>query len=128
MADTETTSAKLGQAALVTEIEKTRAELARTIDAITDRVNPSKVAQRTSAQVRDRLAQVDPLIGGAVALAAVSIASYLVWRKLRRLSPGAANHGASQGGTTAQPGRNQGSSYPPEPPPGSSVQRVHAAG
>ena len=84
MADTQTTSAKLGQAALVTEIEKTRAELARTIDAITDRVSPSKVARRTSAQVRGRLAQVDPLIGGAVALAAVSIASYLVWRRLKR--------------------------------------------
>jgi Protein of unknown function (DUF3618) len=84
MADTQTTSAKLGQAALVTEIEKTRAELARTIDAITDRVSPAKVAHRTSAQVRDRLAQVDPLVGGAVALAAVSIASYLVWRRLKK--------------------------------------------
>src|SRR5215469_16708612 len=88
MADTQTTSAKLGQAALVTEIEKTRAELARTIDAITDRVSPSKVAQRTSAQVRDRLGQVDPLVGGAVALAAVSVTCYLVWRRLKRLFPG----------------------------------------
>ena len=84
MADTQTTSAKLGQAALVTEIEKTRAELARTIDAITDRVSPSKVAQRTSAQVRDRLGRVDPLVGGAVALAAVSVTCYLVWRRLRK--------------------------------------------
>ena len=83
MADTQTTSAKLGQAALVTEIEKTRAELARTIDAITDRVSPSKVAQRTSAQVRDRLGQVDPFVGGAVVLAAASITCYLVWRRLR---------------------------------------------
>jgi hypothetical protein len=84
MADTQTTSAKLGQAALVTEIEKTRAELARTIDEITERVSPSKVAQRASAQVRDRLGQVDPLVGGAVALAAVSVTCYLVWRRLRK--------------------------------------------
>jgi hypothetical protein len=84
MADTETTSGKLGQAALVTEIERTRADLARTIDAISDRVSPSKVAQRTSAQVRERLAQVDPLVGGAVALAAVSVTCYLVWRRLKK--------------------------------------------
>ena len=61
-----------------------RQELARTIDAISDRVSPSKVARRTSAQVRDRLRQVDPLIGGAVALAAVGVTCYLVWRRLKR--------------------------------------------
>lgn len=84
MAEPEIDSAKLGQAALVTEIEKTRHELARTIDAISDRVSPSKVARRTSAQVRDRLRRVDPLIGGAVALAAVSVTCYVVWRRLKR--------------------------------------------
>jgi hypothetical protein len=84
MADTQTTSAKLGQAALVTEIERTRTDLARTIDAISDRVNPAKVAQRTSAQIKDRVSQVDPLVGGAVALAAVSVTCYLVWRRLKK--------------------------------------------
>ena len=67
VAETETGSAKLGQQALVTEIEKTRMELAKTIDAISDRVS-----------------QVDPLVGGAIALAAVSLTSYLIWRRLRR--------------------------------------------
>ena len=80
----EIDSAKLGQAALVTEIEKTRKELARTIDEISDRVSPSKVAQRTSAQVRAQLSQVDPLIGGSVVLAAVSVTCYLVWRRLKK--------------------------------------------
>jgi type VI protein secretion system component VasF len=75
---------KPGQAALVTEIDKTRADLARTIDAISDRVSPSRVAQRTSAEVRERLRQIDPLVGGAVALAAVSVTCYFVWRKLRK--------------------------------------------
>jgi hypothetical protein len=84
MADTQTTSAKLGQAELVTEIERTRTDLARTIDAISDRVNPAKVAQRTSAQIKGRLSQVDPLVGGAVALAAVSVTCYLVWRRLKK--------------------------------------------
>jgi len=84
MADTETTSMKPGQAALVTEIEKTRADLARTIDAISDRVSPSRVAQRTSARIRQQLSQVDPLIAVPVALVAVSVTSYLVWRRLRK--------------------------------------------
>jgi Protein of unknown function (DUF3618) len=84
MAETQAGSAKLGQAELVTEIENTRAELARTIDAIADRVTPSKVAQRTALEVRAKLNQVDPLVGGAVALAAVSVTCYLIWRRLKK--------------------------------------------
>jgi len=69
---------------LVSEIDRTRAELARTIDEITDRVSPAKVARRTTDRVRDRISQVDPLIGGAIALAAVSVACYLIWRRVRK--------------------------------------------
>lgn len=84
MAETETDTAKLAPSALVTEIERTRADLARTIDEIADRVSPSKVAQRASREVRVRISQVDPMIGGALALAAVSVTSYLIWRRLRK--------------------------------------------
>ena len=70
--------------ALVGEIERTRADLARTIDEIADRVAPRNVARRTLEQAKDRLSQVDPLIGGAVVLAAVSVTCYLIWRRLRR--------------------------------------------
>lgn len=77
--------AALAPAALVGEIERTRANLAKTIDEITDRVSPANVARRTASQVKKRLSQVDPLIGGAAALAAVSVVGYLVWRRLRRL-------------------------------------------
>ncbi|HEV3382634.1 MAG TPA: DUF3618 domain-containing protein [Trebonia sp.] len=84
MAESEIDTAKLAPRALVTEIERTRTELARTIDEIADRVSPSKVAQRTSQQVRVKVSQVDPLIAGAVALAAVSLTSYLIWRRLRK--------------------------------------------
>jgi hypothetical protein len=84
VAETETGSVKLGQQALVTEIERTRKELAQTIDAISDRVSPGKVAQRATARARDRVSQIDPLVGGAIALAAVSLTSYLIWRRLRR--------------------------------------------
>lgn len=84
MAETETDAANLAPPELVTEIERTRDELARTIDEIADRVSPSKVMERTSAQVREKISEIDPLIGGAVALAAVSVTAYLIWRKVRK--------------------------------------------
>lgn len=84
MAETETDPADLAPRELVTEIERTRDQLARTIDEIADRVSPSKVMERTSAQVREKISEIDPLIGGAIALAAVSVTAYLIWRKVRK--------------------------------------------
>jgi hypothetical protein len=84
MAETDIESSKLAPAALVSQIESTRADLARTIDEIADRVSPSKVARRTTDQMRERISQIDPLIGGAVVLAAVSVTCFVVWRRLRR--------------------------------------------
>jgi hypothetical protein len=74
----------LAPSALVGEIERTRADLARTIDEIADRVAPANVARRTLDQAKERLSQVDPLIGGAIALGVVSVVGFLVWRKLRK--------------------------------------------
>jgi hypothetical protein len=84
MAETDIENTKQAPQELVGEIERTRAELARTIDEISDRVSPAKVARRTTDRVRERISQVDPLIGGAVALAAVSVTCYLIWRRLRK--------------------------------------------
>jgi hypothetical protein len=84
MAETETDPVNLAPRELVTEIERTRSELTRTIDEIADRVSPSRVAQRASARVREQINQIDPLVGGAVALAAVSVTCYLIWRRIRR--------------------------------------------
>jgi type VI protein secretion system component VasF len=84
MADTDIDTTKLAPDTLVTEIERTRAELARTIDEISDRVSPSKVARRTTDRVRERISQIDPLVGGAVAAAAVGVTCYLLWRRLRK--------------------------------------------
>jgi len=70
-------------AELVDEIERTRANLAQTIDEITDRVTPANVARRAADETKERLSQIDPLIGGAVALAVVSVTCYFVWRKAR---------------------------------------------
>ncbi len=77
-------STKLPPQALIGEIERTRAELARTIDEISDRVSPSKVAQRTASRARERLGQIDPLIGGAAALAVVGVTCFVLWRRLRK--------------------------------------------
>ena len=89
MAETDIETKAAGQAnlpptALVGEIERTRADLARTIDEIADRVSPGNVARRTADRAKERFSQVDPLIGGAAALAAVSVTCYLIWRKLRK--------------------------------------------
>jgi type VI protein secretion system component VasF len=69
---------------LVDEIERTRANLAQTIDQIADRVAPANVARRAVDQARERLSQVDPMVGGGIALAAASVTCYFIWRKLRK--------------------------------------------
>jgi Protein of unknown function (DUF3618) len=80
--DIDTTSATPG--ALVGEIERTRADLARTIDQIADRVAPANVVRRTTDRAKEKLSQIDPLVGGAVALAAASVTCYLIFRKIRK--------------------------------------------
>ena len=91
MAEMDLDNPKVPPAVLVAQIENTRADLARTIDEIADRVLPANVARRTVDRVREkiseageRISQTDPLISGAVALAAVSVACFVVWRRLRK--------------------------------------------
>jgi uncharacterized protein DUF3618 len=84
MAETDLEHSKVPTDVLVTRIENTRADLARTIDEIADRVSPANVARRTGDRVREKVSQIDPLVGGAVALAAVSFTCFLVWRRLRK--------------------------------------------
>ncbi len=80
MADTD--AKPVDQDALVADIDRTRAQLARTIDAISDRVSPKKNVNRALEQVRLRAAQVDPLIAGAAAAAVVvSVTALFLWRR-----------------------------------------------
>jgi hypothetical protein len=83
MADAETDAKPLDQDALVADIDRTRAELARTIDAISDRVSPKKTVSRALDQVRRRASQVDPLIAGA-ATAAVLVSVTVIFLVRRR--------------------------------------------
>src|SRR5947207_14020300 len=70
MADAETDARPVDQDALVADIDRTRAELARTIDAISDRVSPKKNVHRPMEQLGQRTGQVDPLMAGAARPAA----------------------------------------------------------
>ena len=83
MADTD--ARPVGQDELVADIDRTRAELARTIDAISDRVSPKKNARRALDQVRQRAAQLDPVIvASAATVVAVSVVVLVVWRRRKR--------------------------------------------
>jgi hypothetical protein len=96
MADADTDAQPVDQDALVADIDRTRTELARTIDAIADRVSPKKNVARTMEQIRRRTdrameqvrqgaSQIDPLVAGAAAAAvAVGITALFLWRRSRR--------------------------------------------
>ncbi|MGH3164053.1 MAG: DUF3618 domain-containing protein [Streptosporangiaceae bacterium] len=83
MADAETDAKPVNQDALVADIEQTRVQLARTIDAIADRVSPQKNLSRALGQVRQRTSRVDPLIAGA-ATAAVLVSVTVIFLVRRR--------------------------------------------
>jgi tetrahydromethanopterin S-methyltransferase subunit G len=109
MADTD--ARPVDQKALMADIDRTRAELARTIDAISDRVSPKKnmsrameqvrqranevgqrvnhevneVGQRVNREVGQRASQVDPLVIGAAAAAVlVGVTVLFLVRRRRR--------------------------------------------
>jgi Protein of unknown function (DUF3618) len=69
--------------ALVKEIERTRENLARTIDTLTQRVSPANVARRALSRVLDQASRPEvQLVAGAAAAAVVTVA-VLAWRRRR---------------------------------------------
>ena len=85
MADAEIDAKPVDQDALVADIDRTRAELARTIDAISDRVSPKRNAHRALEQIRQRAGQVDPVMVGAAATAVlVSVTVIFLVRRRKR--------------------------------------------
>lgn len=69
--------------ALVKEIESTRENLARTIDALTERVSPGNVARRALSRLREQASRPEAQLAGGVALITVAAAAYLLWRRRR---------------------------------------------
>jgi len=85
MADADIEAKSGDQDALVADIDRTRAELARTIDAISDRLSPRNNVRRAANRIRERVSQVDPrLAGGAAAAVLVVGVTYLVLRRRKR--------------------------------------------
>jgi hypothetical protein len=85
MADAETESKPVDQDALVADIDRTRAQLARTIDAISDRVNPKRNVERVTGQLRQRASHIDPVMVGAAAGAVViGVTVLLLLRRRKR--------------------------------------------
>ena len=85
MADAEIDAKPVDQDTLVADIDRTRAELARTIDAISDRVSPKKNVHRALEQLRQRAGQVDPVMAGAAATAVlVSVTVIFLVRRRKR--------------------------------------------
>ena len=67
---------------VISEIESTRENLARTIDALTERVSPGNVARYTMAEVREQLSRPQVrLAGGAVILVTVAAVGFALWRR-----------------------------------------------
>ena len=71
MADAQPGSKPVDQDTLVADIDRTRAQLARTIDAISERVSPRRNVERAADELRERASQIDPVIAGAVVAAVV---------------------------------------------------------
>jgi hypothetical protein len=85
MADAEIEPKPVDQDELVADIDRTRAQLARTIDAIADRVSPKKNVNRAVEQVRERVAQIDPVMAGAAAaVVVVGLTAFILLRRRRR--------------------------------------------
>jgi hypothetical protein len=69
--------------ALVKEIERTRENLARTIDTIAERVSPANVARRGMSRVMDQLSRPEVQVAIGATVVGVTALVFLA-RRLRR--------------------------------------------
>ncbi|HEY1322013.1 MAG TPA: DUF3618 domain-containing protein [Streptosporangiaceae bacterium] len=67
--------------AMVKEIERTRDDLARTIDELTQRIAPGNVAKRVADRALEQLARPQVQIAGGVALVVIVGVAYLLRRR-----------------------------------------------
>jgi 2-phosphoglycerate kinase len=69
--------------ALVKEIERTREDLARTIDTLTQRVSPANVARRALMRALDQASRPEVQLAAGAAVAGVATLALLAWRRRR---------------------------------------------
>jgi hypothetical protein len=72
------------EAQLIQQIEQSRVELGRTVDAIADIVKPANVARRATDKLRQRVATIDPKLVGAGAAVVAGVVVLVIWRRRRR--------------------------------------------
>ncbi|HEY2130847.1 MAG TPA: DUF3618 domain-containing protein [Streptosporangiaceae bacterium] len=85
MAEPNGTVAVRDPDALLKEMEATRENLARTIDAITERVSPGNIARRALDLAREQAERPEVRLAGGIAAAVVALGgiAYLVRRRFR---------------------------------------------
>jgi LPXTG-motif cell wall-anchored protein len=83
MADTDTALEARDPDTLVSEIERTRDSLARTIDAIADRVSPANNARRAMERVREQASRIDPRYAAVAGAVVIGAAAFFLWRRRR---------------------------------------------
>jgi Protein of unknown function (DUF3618) len=77
-------SAKNDPDALVAQIEHTREDLARTIDALADRVSPASNVRMLRAKVMEQLGRRDVQLGAAaVGAVVIGLAAVSIWARRR---------------------------------------------
>jgi hypothetical protein len=82
MAEVKGEVAVRGSGEVMSEIERTRENLASTIDALTERVSPGNVARHGLAEVREQFSRPQVrMAAGAVALVTVAVVAFAVWRR-----------------------------------------------
>ena len=82
MAEAKGEVAVRGSGEVMSEIERTRENLASTIDALTERVSPGNVARHSLAELREQFSRPQVrMAAGAVALVTVAVVAFAVWRR-----------------------------------------------
>ena len=67
--------------AVINEIERTREDLAHTIDALTERVSPGNVVRHSLTEFREQASRPQVrMAAGAVTVVTVAVIAFALWR------------------------------------------------
>lgn len=78
-------AAKRDPDAIVTDIEETRENLARTIDALAEKVSPANNVRRVRERLAEQAGRPDvQLAAAAVGLAVIGFTIYRIWGRRRK--------------------------------------------